>query len=79
MERIAFESQLRSEGYSVVNSSLKPNKVEANHCHDFDAKVSGLLSRVMVSSPPRTRIFASKSWQWLASTLFGFRLLLTTL
>ena len=27
MDRLAFEAELRREGYSVVNSSLKPNYV----------------------------------------------------
>ena len=38
MDRIEFEADLRREGYRVVNSSLKPNLVAPNHCHDFDAK-----------------------------------------
>ena len=39
MDRLEFEAELRREGYRVVNSSLKPNMVEPNHCHDFDAKL----------------------------------------
>ena len=42
-------------------------------------KVSGVLSRVMVISPPSTNSRASKSWQWLAARVFGRRLALTTL
>jgi quercetin dioxygenase-like cupin family protein len=38
VDRIEFEADLRREGYRVVNSSLKPNLVAPNHCHDFDAK-----------------------------------------
>ena len=41
-------------------------------------KVTGLLSRVMVISPPRTNALASKSWQWLGATKFGFTLVFTT-
>src|SRR5215831_9842073 len=41
--------------------------------------VSGVLSLVMVSPPPRTNSRASKSWQWLAARVFGRRLALTTL
>ena len=37
MDRIEFEADLRREGYRIVNSSVKPNLVTPNHCHDFDA------------------------------------------
>ena len=57
MERIAFESQLRSEGYSVVNSSLKPNKVEANHCHDFDAKILVLGGELTITRDNKPETF----------------------
>ena len=39
MDRLEFEAELRREGYRVVNSSLKPNMSDPNHCHDFDAKI----------------------------------------
>ena len=39
MDRLEFEAELRREGYRVVNASLKPNMVDGNHCHDFDAKL----------------------------------------
>src|ERR1700761_1524624 len=38
MDRLEFEADLRRDGYRVVNSSVKPNLVAPNHCHDFDAK-----------------------------------------
>ena len=38
MDQTQFASDLRYEGYRVVNSSVKPNNVVPNHCHDFDAK-----------------------------------------
>lgn len=38
MEKAEFETELRRNGYRVVNSSVKPNLVAPNHCHDFDAK-----------------------------------------
>ena len=38
MDRIEFEADLRREGYRIVNTSVKPNLVAPNHCHDFDAK-----------------------------------------
>ncbi len=38
MDRAEFEADLRRDGYRVVNTSVKPNLLSANHCHDFDAK-----------------------------------------
>ncbi len=37
MDKAEFEAGLRHEGYRVVNSSVKPNLIAPNHCHDFDA------------------------------------------
>jgi hypothetical protein len=39
MDKAEFEAELRRDGYRVVNTSVKPNLVVPNHCHDFDAKV----------------------------------------
>ena len=39
MDQSQFDADLRSDGFRVVNSSLKPNQVAPNHCHDFDARV----------------------------------------
>jgi quercetin dioxygenase-like cupin family protein len=38
MDKAEFETELRREGYRIVNSSVRPNLVAPNHCHDFDAK-----------------------------------------
>ena len=38
MDMTEFDADLRREGYRVVNSSVKPNLIAPNHCHDFDAK-----------------------------------------
>ena len=39
MDRLEFEAELRRDGFSVVNASLKPNMKLGNHCHDFDARL----------------------------------------
>ena len=49
MDRLEFEAELRREGYRVVNSSVKPNLVEPNHCHDFDAKASVLGGEITIT------------------------------
>jgi hypothetical protein len=49
MDRLAFEAELRREGYRVVNSSVKPNLVAPNHCHDFDAKALVLGGEITIT------------------------------
>jgi len=49
MDRLDFESDLRRDGYRVVNSSVKPNLVAPNHCHDFDAKAFVLGGEITIT------------------------------
>src|SRR4051794_27912529 len=56
MDKAEFEAELRRDGYRVVNSSLKPNLVAPNHCHDFDAKALVLGGEITIprDNPPVT-------------------------
>ena len=49
MDRIEFEADLRRAGYRIVNSSVKPNLVSPNHCHDFDAKAFVLGGEITIT------------------------------
>ena len=49
MDRLEFEADLRRDGFSVVNASLKPNTREANHCHDFDARLFVLGGEITIT------------------------------
>ena len=49
MDQTQFAADLRSDGFSVVNSSLKPNQVAPNHCHDFDARILVLGGEITVT------------------------------
>ncbi len=49
MDCIEFEADLRRESYRVVNSSVKPNLVTPNHCHDFDAKAFVLGGEITIT------------------------------
>ena len=49
MDRLEFEAQLRQDGFRVVNSSLRPNAREANHCHDFDARLLVLGGEITIT------------------------------
>lgn len=49
MDHATFETSLRSEGYRVVNTSVKPNHVAPNHCHDFDTKALVLGGEITIT------------------------------
>ncbi len=49
MKRSEFEADLRRGGYRVVNSSVTPNLIAPNHCHDFDAKAFVLGGEITIT------------------------------
>ncbi len=57
MDRLEFQAELQRDGYRVVNSSLKPNKVDPNHCHDFEAKVFVLGGEITITRDNRPETF----------------------
>ena len=62
MDRTEFEAMLRSEGYRVVNTSVRPNLVVPNHCHDFDAKVMVLGGEITVCRDGKAEVFGVGDW-----------------
>jgi hypothetical protein len=48
MDRLEFEAELPRDGYRIVNSSVKPNLITPNHCHDFDAKAFVLSGEITI-------------------------------
>jgi quercetin dioxygenase-like cupin family protein len=49
MDKAEFEAGLRSDGFRVVNSSVRPNLVAPNHCHDFDARAFVLGGEITIT------------------------------
>ena len=49
MDKAEFEAGLRSDGFRVVNSSVRPNLAAPNHCHDFDAKAFVLGGEITIT------------------------------
>lgn len=49
MDTSAFEADLRRDGYRVVHTSLRPNQVAPNHCHDFDARALVLGGEITIT------------------------------
>lgn len=48
-DRLEFEAEPRNEGYHVVNSSLKPDMMDSNHSHGFDARIFGLGGEITIT------------------------------
>ena len=65
MDRVEFEAELRRDGYRIVNSSLKPNMLDPNHCHDFDAKIFVLGGEITITrdNKPETSRLPSFSFR----------------
>ena len=49
MDKAEFEAGLRRDGFRIVNSSVKPNLVAPNHCHDFDARAFVLGGEITIT------------------------------
>ena len=49
MDKIEFEADLRRDGFRPVFASLRPNMEEANHCHDFDARLFVLGGEITIT------------------------------
>ena len=62
MDRSEFEATLRREGYRVVNTSVRPNLVVPNHCHDFDAKVMVLGGEITITRDNTPVTFRAGQW-----------------
>ena len=57
MDRLAFEAELRREGYQVVNSGLKPDLINPDHTHDFDARVLVLGGEITITRDGKAETF----------------------
>ena len=57
MDRLSFEAELRREGYRVLNSSLRPNLVDPDHTHEFDAKVLILGGEITIARDGKPETF----------------------
>ena len=57
MDRLAFEAELRREGYQVLNGGLKPDFVNPDHSHDFDARVMVLGGEITITRDGKAETF----------------------
>ena len=49
MDQHEFAAELRRDGFRPVYASLRPNTREANHCHDFDARLFVLGGEITIT------------------------------
>jgi quercetin dioxygenase-like cupin family protein len=49
MDQHEFAAELRGDGFRPVYASLRPNMREANHCHDFDARLFVLGGEITIT------------------------------
>lgn len=54
MDRATFEAELVRDGYAVRESSLPANHNNADHVHDFDARLFVLSGEISVTHGGKT-------------------------
>ena len=57
MDRSTFEAALARDGFTVVSITMKPNAVNPEHAHSFDARVlvtEGAMTIARTGAPPQT-------------------------
>lgn len=57
LTREAFESDLRREGFEIVNGGQKPDFVEDMHAYDFDARIMVLSGEITVARDGKMETF----------------------
>lgn len=57
MDRATFEATLTREGFEIVTNIMKPDMVNPEHAHSFDARllvVDGTMTIIRDGAPTRT-------------------------
>ena len=57
MDRSTFEAELTRDEYTVLSAAMKPNAVNPEHLHPFDARllvIEGAMTIVREDAPTRT-------------------------
>jgi len=49
MNQSEFEADLKREGYGVYYGGLKPNEVNAEHAHDWNAKIMVIGGEITIT------------------------------
>lgn len=57
MNQAEFEADLRREGYQIAHGGLRPDTVNADHAHDFDARVMVYGGEITITRDGKPEIF----------------------
>ena len=57
MNQREFEAELRREGYQIVYGGLKAGEVNAEHAHDWDARVMVIGGEITLTRAGKAEIF----------------------
>lgn len=57
MTPVEFDADLRREGYQVMNASLAPNQLNADHTHEFDARIMVLAGEITITRDGQARVY----------------------
>ena len=64
MTPVEFDADLRREGYQVMNTSLAPNQLNAEHTHEFDARIMVLAGEITITRDGQARTYGPGDY-WL--------------
>lgn len=57
MDHIAFEAELRRQGYTVAYGGLRPDTANPAHAHDFDARIMVMGGEITLTRDGRAETF----------------------
>ena len=57
MDRLAFEAELRREGYRSSTAACKPDVANPDHAHDFDVRVMVLGGEITITRDGKAETF----------------------
>jgi quercetin dioxygenase-like cupin family protein len=57
MNQSEFEAELRRDGYQIVYNGFRPGEVNADHSHDWDARLLILGGEISITRGGKTETF----------------------
>lgn len=57
MNQNEFEAELRRDGYQIVYNGFRPGEVNADHSHDWDARLLILGGEISITRGGKTETF----------------------
>jgi quercetin dioxygenase-like cupin family protein len=57
MDQSEFEAELRRDGYQIVYNGFRPGEVNAEHTHDWDARLMILGGEITITRDGKSETF----------------------